>query len=97
MENLRVSNIMINGKGVNNQYWIHYNEGGCSYQIFQSYESMILKMKDWEIIEVGSEWDASKTTEKYRNKVTGMDKKHFKKMLDEDFEWNEETQSYLRK
>ena len=97
MKNLRVTNIMINGRGVANQYWIHYNEDGCHYTIFQSYDSMIVKMKDWKIIEVGKDWDASRTTGKYRNKVTYMDKKAFEKMLDEEFEWNEETQSYHKK
>ena len=72
-------------------------ENGDEYQIFQSYRSMICKFRYWEIIEVGKDWNYSRTIGKHRNIVTGMDKKQFKKMLDEDFEWNEETQSYHRK
>ena len=98
MENLRVSNVLgKNGRAVPNQFYIHYIEGGDSYIILQSYDSMIVKMKDWKVVEVGKDWDYSRTTGKYRNIATGMDKKEFEKMLKEDFEWNENTQSYLRK
>ena len=97
MKNLRVKNITNNGREVPNQFLICYIEDGNEYYIFQSYESMICKWKNGKLVEVGKDWDASKTTGKYRNKVTGMDKKKFEKMLKEDFEWNEYTQSYLKK
>ena len=98
VKNLRVSNVIgKNGKAVPNQFYVHYTEGNDSYVILQSYDSMILKMKDWEIVEVGKDWDFSRTTGKYRNIATGMDKKAFKKMLDEEFIFNEETQSYHRR
>ena len=74
-----------------------FKVGGDSYVILQSYDSMIVKMKEWKVVEVGKDWDYSRTTGKYRNIATGMDKKEFEKMLKEEFEWNENTQSYLRK
>ena len=97
MEEIRVKNITNNGREVPNQFLICYVENDNEYYIFQSYSHMICKWKNGKLVEVGSDWNFSKTTGKYRNKVTGMDKKQFKKMLDEDFEWNEETQSYHRK
>ena len=97
MKNLKVSNLIYNGRNVPNQFLIEYVENGDEYQIFQSYESMIVKFKYWEIVEVGKDWDYSRTTRKYRNRVTGLNKKEFEKMLKEEFEWNEYTQSYLRK
>ena len=58
---------------------------------------MICKWENGKIVEVGDKWDYSKTTGKYRNRVTRLTKKEFEKMLEKDFEWNAETQSYLRK
>ena len=96
VEQIRVRNIMNNGKEVPNQFIILYMEEGNKYYIFQSYESMICKWKNGKLVEVGEDWDFSKTTGKYRNKLTQMDKKAFEKLLDEDFDWNEDTQSYIR-
>ena len=97
MKNLKVQNMYNNGKEVLNQFEIFYEENNKHYKIFQSYESMIIKWENTIIVEVGSNWDFSKTTGKYRNSVTNMDKKAFEKMLKEEFEWNDSTQSYLRK
>ena len=98
IKNFKVKNLEYKGRQVPNQFLIEYtDENGNEYQIFQSYNSMILKCKNWVIIEVGKDWDYSRTTGKYRNRLTRKDKKTFEKMLKEDFEWNENTQSYLRK
>ena len=98
MKNLKVSNVIgKNGRAVPNQFYLHYTEGNDSYVILQSYGSMIVRMKDWKVVEVGKDWDYSRTTGKYRNKVTRLTKKEFEKMLEKDFEWNEDTQSYHRK
>ena len=97
MKNLKVQNVYNNGREVTNQFEIYYSEDNKYYKIFQSYSNMIIKWENGRIIEVGSNWDYSKTTGKYRNLLTGMDKKAFEKMLKEEFEWNEVTQSYLRK
>ena len=97
MKDLKVQNVHNNGREVTNQFEIYYSEDNKYYKIFQSYSNMIIKWENGRIIEVGSNWDYSKTTGKYRNLLTGMDKKAFEKMLKEEFEWNEVTQSYLRK
>ena len=97
MKDLKVQNVYNNGREVTNQFEIYYSEDNKYYKIFQSYSNMIIKWENGRIIEVGSNWDYSKTTGKYRNLLTGMDKKAFEKMLKEEFEWNEVTQSYLRK
>ena len=98
MKNLKVKNLEYKGRQVPNQFLIEYTENGNEYQRFQSYDSMIIK---WDnnnrIIEGGKNWDYSKTTGKYRNLLTNSTKKEFEKMLKEEFEWNEVTQSYLRK
>lgn len=97
MKNLRVQNVFNNGREVPNQFEIYYEENKKYCKIFQSYQSMIIKWENGIIIEVGSYWDYSCTTGKYRNLMTGMDKKAFKKMLKNEFEWSSDTQSYLRK
>ena len=97
MKNLRVKNLEYNGRKVSNQFLIEYEESGDKYQIFQSYGSVLFKFKYWEIIEVGKDWNFSRTTAKYRNRVTRLSKKEIEKMLEKDFEWNDFTQSYLRK
>lgn len=81
-----------------NQYIINYSDyGGNVYKIFQSYDSMIIMWKNHEIIQVGKNWGYSKTTGKYRNKVTGMNKKEFEKMLKDNFTFNEGEGVYERK
>ena len=97
IKNLEVQNVKNNGKEVPNQFEIYYEEDNNHYKIFQSYSSMILKLENGKIIEIGNNWDYSRTTGKFRNLLTGMDKKSFEKMLKEDFEWNEGTQTYIRK
>lgn len=96
MKNLKVQNIENNGGNVPNQFLISYEENGKNYEVFQSYSSMILKWKNGLIIEVGSDWDYSRTSGKYRNLLTRMNKKEFEKMLKEKFEYNENTQTYIR-
>lgn len=96
MENVRVENIENNGGKVANQFEIFYEDNGKNYKIFQSYNSMILKWENGKIIEIGNNWDYSRTTGKYRNLLTGMNKKEFEKMLNDEFEWNEKTQTYKR-
>ena len=97
MKNLKIQNVYNNGREVPNQFEIFYKENNKHYKIFQSYKSLILKWENGRLIEVGKDWDYSRTTGKYRNIATRMDKKSFEKMLKEDFKWEEGTQSYHRK
>jgi hypothetical protein len=81
-----------------NQYIINYSDyDGNVYKIFQSYDSMIIMWKNHEIIRIGKDWDYSRTTGKYRNVVTGMNKKDFEKMLKNNFTFNESEGVYERK
>ena len=96
MKNLKVKNIENNDRNVPNQFLISYEENGKNYEVFQSYSSMILKWENGLIIEVGSDWDYSRTSGKYRNLLTGMNKKEFEKMLKKEFKYNENTQTYIR-
>lgn len=97
MKNLFVKNVENNGRSIANQFIICYRKNNKKYKIFQSYSSMILKWENGVLIEVGLGWDYSKTTGKYRNILMDMDKKEFKKMLENKFEWNTDTQTYIRK
>lgn len=97
MKNLEVQNLKINGKEIPNQFEIFYTENNKRYKIFQSYNRIILKFENGVLIEVGKDWDYSRTTGKYRNIMIGMDKKAFEKMLKEEFEWNSDSESYHRK
>ena len=97
MKNLRVQNVYNNGREVSKQYKIFYKENNKNYKIFQSYESMIVKWENDVIIEVGINWDYSRTTGLYRNMLTKTTKKEFEKMLQNNFIFNEETQTYIKK
>ena len=97
IKNLKVQNVNNNGREVPNQFLLFYEEENKTVKIFKSYKSMIVKWENGEIIEVGKNWDYSRTTGKYRNILTGTTKKEFEKMLEKDFKWNDFTQSYLRK
>ena len=97
MKNLKVKNLEYKGRQVPNQFLIEYTENGNEYQRFQAYDSMIIKWENGRMVEVGKDWDYSRTTGKYRNLLTRKDKKEFEKMLKEEFEWDEGTQSYYRK
>ena len=98
MKNLRVKNLEYNGRAVPNQFLITYiNEEGKKVKIFQSYNNMILKFEGFGVVEVGKNWNASKTTGKYRNLLTRMKKKEFEKFLENHYEFNEVTQSYTLK
>ena len=97
MKDLKVQNVNNNGREVPNQFEIFYKENNKNYKIFQSYESMIVKWENGKIIEVGSDWDFSRTTGLYRNILTKTTKKEFEKMLKNNFIFNEETQTYIKK
>ena len=97
MKNLRVQNVKNNGREVSNQFEIFYEKNNKHYKIFQSYGRMIVKLENCIIIEVGVDWDYSRTTGKYRNILTNSTKKEFEKMLQNNFIFNEETQTYIRK
>ena len=97
MKNLKVQNVKNNGREVPNQIEIFYEKDNKYYKIFQSYSSMIIKWENGRIIEVGSNWEYSKTTGKYRNLLTNTTKKEFEKMLQNEFEWDEENQIYKLK
>ena len=96
MKNLKVKNITHTDRNVPHKFLISYEENGKNYEVFQSYSSMILKWENGLIIEVGSDWDYSRTSGKYRNLLTGMNKKEFEKMLKKEFKYNENTQTYIR-
>ena len=97
MKDLKVQNVYYNGREVSNQFEIFYKENNKYYKIFQSYESMVIKWENGVIIEVGLDWDYSRTTGLYRNILTKTTKKDFEKMLRNNFIFNEETQTYIKK
>ena len=97
MKDLRVKNVNNNGREVSNQFEITYKENNKNYKIFQSYGSIIIKWENDIIVEVGVDWDYSRTTGLYRNILTKTTKKEFEKMLKEEFTYNEETQTYIKK
>lgn len=96
MKNLKVQNVYNNGREVPNQFEIYYEENKKYCKIFQSYSSMILKWENSVLVEVGADWDYSRTTGKYRNLLIGMNKKEFEKFLDNEFKWNKKTETYKR-
>ena len=97
MKDLKVQNVNNNGREVSNQFEIFYEENNKYYKIFQSYENTIIKWENGIIFEVVSHWDYSRTTGLYRNILTKTTKKEFEKMLKNNFIYNEETQTYIKK
>ena len=97
MKNLQVENVYNNGRNVPNQFEIYYEKDNKNYKVFQSYSSMIIKWENGKIIEIGNNWDYSRTTGKYRNLLTGTTKKEFEKILENEFEYNKDTETYVRK
>lgn len=75
-----------NFNGVKNQFIIHTKEG----KMFQSYDSNVaLKRKDGKI-EIGKNWDFSKTTGKYRNLFLGETKSETQRKLNKrEYLYNE--------
>ena len=96
-KDLKVQNVYYNGREVSNQFEMFYRENNKHYKIFQSYGSMIIKWENGIIIEVGVDWDYSRTTGLYRNILTKTTKKEFEKILQNNFIFNEETQTYIKK
>lgn len=68
-----------NGNKVANQFVI-YTESG---KIFQSYNSVIVKIENGQIILDEYYWDYSKTTSKYRNIFLRETTKETQKKIDE--------------
>lgn len=97
IKNLEVQNLKYNGREVPNQFEIYYGKDNKRYKVYQSYNSFILKWENGVLTEVGKDWDYSRTTGKYRNILTRIDKKAFEKMLKEDFKYNKKTETYKRK
>ena len=97
MKNLKVQNVYNNGREVPNQFEIYYEKDNKYYKIFQSYSSIIIKWENGLIIEVGEDWDYSRTTGKYRNLLTNTNKKQFEKMLRDEFVYISEQRKYIRK
>ena len=95
-KNLKVQNVYNNGRAVPNQFLIYFEKENKSYKVFQSYSSMILKWENGKIVEIGADWDYSRTTGKYRNLLTNMNKKEFEKMLNNEFKWDNKTETYKR-
>lgn len=73
MKNIKVENMQSsNGNDVPNQFMIKTNEG----TYFQSYNSIIAFIPcNGDKIQLGKNWDYSKTTGKYRNQFLGETKK----------------------
>jgi hypothetical protein len=68
MKNIRVRQ-MVSSKGnsIANQFIITT----ASKQIFQSYDSIIVVKHDNGVVELGEDWNYSRTTSKYRNMFLG--------------------------
>lgn len=66
MLNLKVNNIIsAKGNSIANQFEIRDYKNGVSY--FQSYETIIAKIKDGKVSVDRQSWDYSRTTSKYLN------------------------------
>lgn len=66
MLNLKVNNIIsAKGNSIANQFEIRDYKNGASY--FQSYETIIAKIKDDKVTVDRQSWDYSRTTSKYLN------------------------------
>lgn len=76
------------GKTVPNQFDVFvYGQDGI-YHCFYSYDSLIIVIKNGDIIKVGKDYRWSKTTGKYRNRFTGLTLKNLDKYIKENMNYN---------
>ena len=76
------------GKNVPNQYNIFiYCEDGV-YNCFYSYDSLIMVLKNGNIVKVGKDYNYSSTTGKYRNKFINMNLKELDTYIKNNMSYN---------
>lgn len=91
-----------NIRGNKNNYAI--KDGERKEITFQSYQTSICKLKDEKIVEISIEWGCSNTTSKHLkwfiedySKDLYRSKKDFEKFINENFIYNNETKTYIKK
>lgn len=82
------SMISSTGNTVHNQHNVFiYAEEGI-YNCFYSYNSLIIVLKNGNIVKVGKDYCCNQTTGKYRNKFINMTLKELNKFIKENMSYN---------
>lgn len=73
-----------NGRAVPNQFIIDdfMLDTGKSVVYFQSYDSIIVRIEDGQVVLDANKWDYSTTTSKYRDQFLGENKKETQAKID---------------
>ena len=96
--NVKVENLRnINGNEVKNQYMFYLMVNGEHIKIFQSYNSEVLIWENGVLTRIGKEWNTSHTTMEYIKQLTGLNKKAFEKMLENDYIYDDFLELYKLK
>ena len=90
---------MVSDKGttVPNQYEVYMYTTQGTLKCFYSYDSFIVARKNGLIYRVGTNWDYSRTTGKYRNSFLGWDKKELENNINKNMVFNKDLQVYILK
>lgn len=86
-----------NGKKVANAEIISIWTSKGIYNVFFSYDSMIMILHNGKIHRIGKNWDFSSTTSKHRNIFQSMSKKDIEKYIIENMTYNSNIEQYVLK
>lgn len=89
------SSLEKNGKKVVNAEIISIWTTEGIYNVFFSYDSMIMILHNGRIARIGKNWDFSSTTGKHRNIFQSMSKKDIEKYIKENMTYNSKIEQYV--
>lgn len=83
------------GELAKNQYIVNVWTEKNVYNIFYSYKSLIICLRNGRIERIGKNWNYSKTTSKYRNIFCCWDKKTIEKFISEKMTYCTNIEQYV--
>lgn len=102
-EDEKIDNIIIDnmigasGREVPNQYKVIINTDVNTYKCFYSYNSLIIIYKNGRLFRIGTDYNYSRTTGKYRNAFTRLTLVELDKIIAEKFTYCSDIEQYVLK
>lgn len=98
IKNIEVKNMLgTSYREVPNQYEVYIYTSKNIYRCFYSYNSMIIVYKNGELFRIGTDYNYSRTTGKYRNTFTRLTLVELNKIIDEKFTYCSDIEQYVLK
>lgn len=95
IKDIEINNIVSNhGNSIPNQYEVYIDSTEGTYRCFYSYKSLILVCKNGKLIKVGSNYDYSRTTGKYRNDFLRLNKSTLESYMNRNMYFNKDSNMY---